>query len=98
VAFTIEDHIQHFAIYQSPNSADAYNDACMAADGSIVRVQVTRGANPLQQSFRWQRVTDPTQTSQWLSWTTFGAAPRTAFRMDCVRWHNIRAAPCAPSS
>jgi hypothetical protein len=80
VALTIEDHIQHFATYQSPNSADAYNDACMAADGSIVRVQVTRGGNPLQQSFRWQRVTDPTQASQWLSWTTFGGASTNCFQ------------------
>ncbi len=80
VALTIEDHIQHFATYQSPNGTDAYHDACLAADGSLVRVQVTRGGNPLQQSFRWQRVSDPTQASQWLSWTTFSGASTNCFQ------------------
>jgi hypothetical protein len=80
VALTIEDHIQHFATYQSPGNADAYHDASLAADGSIVRVQVTRGSNALQQSLRWQRVTDPTQASQWQSWTTFGGGSTNCFQ------------------
>lgn len=80
VALTVEDHIQHFATYQTPGSADSYHDACLATDGSIVRVQVTRGSNAFQQSLRWQRVTDPTQASQWQSWSTFGGATNNCFQ------------------
>lgn len=83
VALTIEDHIQHFATYQSPGTADAYHDASLAADGSIVRVQVTRGSNAFQQSLRWQRVTDPTQSTQWQSWTTFGGGSTNCFQDGC---------------
>lgn len=83
VALTIEDHIQHFATYQSPATSDAYHDASLASDNSIVRVQVTRGSNALQQSLRWQRVTDPTQAAQWQSWTTFGGGSLNCFQDGC---------------
>src|SRR6266704_3573757 len=64
VACTVEDHIQHFAQYQTPGNADAWNDACVANDGSIVRVQVTRGGSGFVSNFQFQRVTNPATASQ----------------------------------
>lgn len=37
---TIEDHVIHYASYLTPGAADAWNDACIASDNSIIRVQV----------------------------------------------------------
>jgi hypothetical protein len=48
VTLTAEDHLLHYSSYQTPNTADAYNDACIAPDGSIIRVRLTRGGNALQ--------------------------------------------------
>ncbi|HEU5383427.1 MAG TPA: hypothetical protein VFV38_49125 [Ktedonobacteraceae bacterium] len=69
VTLRIEDHILHYALYQSPASADGWNDACLAGDNSLVRVQVTRGGFGFTSTFQAQRVTDPTQATQWSSWT-----------------------------
>ena len=33
-----------------------------------------RGANAFQQTAQWQRITDPTNSSQWTTWNTFAAA------------------------
>ena len=43
LSLTVEDHVIHYASYQTPNTADAWNDLCIANDNSIIRVQVTRG-------------------------------------------------------
>jgi hypothetical protein len=67
---TIEDHVLHYAAYQTPGTADAWNDACLASDNSLVRVRVTRGGFGFTSTFQVQRVTDPTQAAQWSSWTT----------------------------
>ncbi len=66
----VEDHVVHYALYQTPGVADAWNDACIAADNSIVRVQVTRGGSGFVSNFQVQRITDPTQAAQWTTWTT----------------------------
>lgn len=66
----VEDHVLHYALYQSPASADAWNDACLAADNSLVRVQVTRGGLGFTSACQIQRITDPTQAAQWSTWTT----------------------------
>lgn len=68
LTLTIEDHVLHYALYQSPGSADAWNDACLANDGSLVRVQVTRGGSGFSSNFQVQRVTDPGQAAQWNTW------------------------------
>jgi hypothetical protein len=74
LALTIEDHVLHYAPYQSPGSADAWNDACLAGDGSLVRVQVTRGGFGFTSDLQVQRITDPTQAAQWMTWTTLPGA------------------------
>ncbi|HLH62076.1 MAG TPA: sialidase family protein [Ktedonobacteraceae bacterium] len=77
VRLTIEDHVLHYAQYQNPGSADAWNDACIANDNSIVRVQVTRGGTGFNCNFQVQRITDPSQASQWTS-TTWVTLPGSA--------------------
>ncbi|TMC19624.1 MAG: exo-alpha-sialidase [Chloroflexi bacterium] len=77
---TLEDHIQHFAQYKAPNNADAWHDACIANDGSIIRVQVTRGGTGFAANFQFQRVADPTSSSQWQGWTTLGGGSGNCFQ------------------
>ena len=51
--------------------------ACLASDGSIIRVSLTRdpaGIQTFNQAFQWQRISDPTNLTQWQSWTSFGGA------------------------
>lgn len=67
---TIEDHVIHYASYQTPGAADAWNDACIAGDNSIIRVQVPRGGSGYVSPFQVQRISDPSQMSQWSTWTT----------------------------
>jgi hypothetical protein len=74
LSLTIEDHVIHYASYQTPASADAWNDVCIAADRSIIRVQVTRGGTGFSSNFLVQRITDPAQASQWSSWSTLPAS------------------------
>lgn len=52
---------------------DGYYDMCVANDGSIIRVRVTWGGGGADfvQSFQWQRITDPTNATQWTTWNTF---------------------------
>src|SRR5437879_1150842 len=80
IQLTAEDHILHYSSYQTPGTADAWNDACIAPDGSIIRVRVSRGGNAFQQSFQYQRITDPSMASQWSSWTTFGSSSSNMFQ------------------
>jgi hypothetical protein len=80
IQITAEDHILHYSSYQTPGTADAWNDACVAADGSIIRVRLTRGGNQFQQSFQYQRIADPSVASQWSTWTTFGSGVNNMFQ------------------
>ncbi len=64
---TCEDHIQHFASYQTPAGGDALNAACIAADNSIVRCYVSRQG--FTSTINVQRITDPTVAAQWTPWT-----------------------------
>jgi hypothetical protein len=67
LTLTIEDHVMHYGIYQSPNSNDAWNDACIASDNSIIRCYVSRGG--FASTVYVQRITDPSQAAQWQTWT-----------------------------
>lgn len=67
IATTAEDHIQHFQTYQTPNLTDCLNDACVAADGSIIRCYISRGGS--SSTCYVQRITDPSIASQWTTWT-----------------------------
>src|SRR5579883_834646 len=69
LTLTIEDHVPHYASYQTPGTADAWNDACIASDNSIVRVQVTRGGSGFSSNVLVQRITDPSQGVQWQNWS-----------------------------
>lgn len=70
LTLTVEDHVIHYALYQTPGTADGWNDACLASDNSIIRVYVTRGGSGFTSSFQVQCITDPAQATQWASWTT----------------------------
>ncbi len=60
LTLTIEDHVIHYAPYQT-GSTDAWNDGCIASDNSIIRVQLTRGGSGFVSNFQVQRITDPSQ-------------------------------------
>lgn len=79
LSLTIEDHVLHYASYQTPNTADAWHDLCIANDNSIVRVQVTRGGSGFVSNFQYQRITDPSIAAQWSNWTTFSGASGNMF-------------------
>ncbi len=78
ITLTIEDHVAHYAPYQTPGTADALNDACIASNNSIIRVQVIR--NGFASSFQVQCITDPTSATQWTTWTTLPGAAGTIFQ------------------
>jgi hypothetical protein len=86
VAMSIEDHIAHYPTYQTPGASSMFHDACLANDGSIVRVRVTRGGTGFNQNFQFQRVSDPTQAAQWTTWTTFSGGSGNCFQdgLCCV--------------
>src|SRR5579859_20018 len=79
ISCVIQDFIPHLTSYQSPAGADAWHDACIAADGSIVRVQVIRGGTGFDRSIQVQRVTDPSIGSQWTTWTTLSGGSGNMF-------------------
>lgn len=78
VLLTVEDHVPHYILYQTPGVADALNDACIANDKSIVRAQVTRGG--FAATFQVQRITDPASAAQWSAWATLPGAANVLFQ------------------
>ena len=80
ISLTAEDHINHLAQAVAASNSDGYNDLCIAGDGSIIRVRVTRGSNAFQQSLQWQRITDPTSGLQWTTWNTFSGGSGNIFQ------------------
>lgn len=80
ISLTAEDHINHLAQAVAASNSDGYNDLCIAGDGSVIRVRVTRGSNAFQQSLQWQRITDPTSGSQWTTWNTFSGGSGNIFQ------------------
>ncbi len=79
LSLTVEDHVIHYASYQTPNTADAWNDLCIANDNSTIRVQVTRGGGGFTSNFQYKRITDPSVASQWSTWTTFSGGSGNMF-------------------
>ncbi|GAC1363797.1 MAG: hypothetical protein NVSMB44_21730 [Ktedonobacteraceae bacterium] len=90
VTLSAEDHIVHFGQFLvTSGNADSLCDMGVMSDGSIIRVRVTRGTSGLQQSFQWQRISDPTNAAQWQSWTTFGGGSANMFQDGgCALMHN----------
>ncbi len=78
ITLTIEDHITHLSPYQSPGLTDMWSDACIANDGSIVRVNVTRGS--FASNFQYARITDPSIAAQWSTVTTFSGGSGNTFQ------------------
>jgi len=78
ITLTVEDHVPHYVPYQTPGTADALNDACIANDNSIVRVQVTRAG--FASTLQVQRITDPSNATQWSTWTTLPGASGIMFQ------------------
>ncbi|MBX5450135.1 hypothetical protein [Thermogemmatispora sp.] len=76
LALSLTDRVPHYALYQTPGTADSWHDACLASDGSIVRVRLARASSFLAGSFQVQRISDPAQASQWASsaWITLPGA------------------------
>src|SRR4051812_4512452 len=70
VSLTIEDHTNHLLSYQTPGLTDMWSDVCLANDGSVIRVNLTRGSS-FSQNFQYSRITDPSVGSQWSAVTTF---------------------------
>lgn len=79
LTLTIEDHVIHYAPYQT-GSSDAWNDGCIASDNSIIRVQLTRGGSGFVSNFQVQRITDPSQATQWSTWTTLSGSTGLMFQ------------------
>jgi len=80
VGLTIEDHIVHLSAYQSPGLSDQWSDCCIASDGSIIRVSVTRGGFGFTSSFQWTRITDPSVAGQWTTLSTFSGGSANMFQ------------------
>lgn len=78
LTLTAEDHIQHFTLYQSPGNPDAYSDAVVAPDKSIIRAQVTR--NGFTSTAQFQRITNPSVASQWVNWTNLPGGVSNCFQ------------------
>ncbi|MGH2482564.1 MAG: hypothetical protein ACRDHW_23195, partial [Ktedonobacteraceae bacterium] len=71
LGLTIEDHTIHLSAWQNPGLADQWSDVCVASDGSIIRVNLTRGGAGFTNSFQFARITDPSVASQWSTVTMF---------------------------
>ena len=71
IELTIEDHTVHLSAWQTPGLADQWSDVCIASDGSIIRVNITRGGLGFTSNFQWARITDPSVAGQWSTVTTF---------------------------
>src|SRR5258708_26713487 len=80
ISLTIEDHIIHLSAYQTPGLTDMWSDCCVANDGSIVRVNLTRGGTGFNQNFQYTRITDPSVAGQWSSVTTFSGGSANMFQ------------------
>lgn len=71
IELTIEDHTVHLSAWQTLGLADQWSDVCIASDGSIIRVNITRGGLGFTSNFQWARITDPSVAGQWSTVTTF---------------------------
>jgi hypothetical protein len=76
---TIEDHINHLQTSVTASNSDADCDLCIAADGSLVRVRIQRLGSTVS-SFQYQRITNPTTSAQWTTWSTFSGGSANVFQ------------------
>ncbi len=68
------DPIEHYGVYQTLGIAEGISAASVANDGSIVRAYVDRPAGAFVATLSVQRVTDPSQGSQWSAWSVLSSA------------------------
>ncbi|HVU70227.1 MAG TPA: hypothetical protein VHD63_24065 [Ktedonobacteraceae bacterium] len=83
LSLTIEDHTIHLSPFQTPGLSDRWSDCCVASDGSLVYVSLTRGGTGFDQDFQYTRITDPSIASQWSTLTTFSGGSDTMFQDGC---------------
>ncbi len=83
ITVSAEDHINHFET-QRTTAANSVQltDACVAGDGSIVRVRVNHSASGFTSAFQYQRITDPSLAAQWTTWTSLASSAGVIFE-DC---------------
>ena len=67
--FTLRDAEHHYSHLRSDARAAADNACFVDADGALWRVDVSTGRGIVGASIAYQRITDPSQASQWTTWT-----------------------------
>lgn len=82
ITMTCEDHIQHYALYQSTPYNDSWIDAVIATDNSIVRTMIYRSGTGsiFAQSIFVQRITDPSVNAQWNTWLVLPSGANNMFQ------------------
>lgn len=80
ISVQVQDQMPHFQSYQSPAGTDQLHDACVANDGSIVRATITRGGTSFDRAIQVQRITDPSISAQWTTWTTLTGGTNNMFQ------------------
>ncbi|MBV9121240.1 MAG: hypothetical protein JOZ39_11075, partial [Chloroflexi bacterium] len=73
---TLADDQEHYALFRQNAPAKAVDGcaACTAPDGSLIRAALFDNGGSGNADLAVQRITDPTQASQWSTWTTLVAA------------------------
>ncbi|MBX5459428.1 MAG: hypothetical protein IRZ31_21265 [Thermogemmatispora sp.] len=76
LVLSVADRVLHYALYQTPGTPESWHDACLASDGSIVRIRLARASSFLNGTFQVQRISDPAQAGQWATsaWVTLPGA------------------------
>ncbi|MDE2817139.1 MAG: hypothetical protein OXK81_10635 [Chloroflexota bacterium] len=68
--FTLRDGAHHYTRHRSDPRSAAANACFVDASGSLWRVDVSSERGVVDASVSYQRITDPSQASQWTAWTT----------------------------
>lgn len=67
--FTLRDAAQHYTLFRSDPRPAAANACFIDASGNLWRVDVSPERGVIAASVSYQRITDPSQASQWTTWT-----------------------------
>jgi len=72
----VADDKEHYSLYRHDVPAKAVDGcaAVVAADGSLIRAALFDNGGAGNADLAVQRITDPTQSAQWTTWTTLVAA------------------------
>ena len=67
--FTLRDAEHHYALYRSDPRPAAANACFVDTSGALWRVDVSTERGIVAATVSYQRITDPSQPSQWTAWT-----------------------------